>query len=1365
MKKSFIVSFILFLSIHCSFSQTAGDYRSAGTGDWNQPGTWETFDGLDWIPAIGTPNSTDGIITIQNFHEVTVPNGSSITADQIQVGDPFGGGMSSLIIASGGTLNVVDGPGTDLGIYNDFFDFSTVITNGALTLNQGATIGEFDGFGFNTPSGMTLSFNNGGTYNHNYTSNGTIPYATWNPGSTCAITGFISGSAPTGLDQTFHHFTWNCLSSTGNAILGLTSSSAFNGDFTVLSTNTGAIQLITNASANNTINIGGNFSILNNARVNVNGTGTNNTFNILGNFTIATSGATTLTTSGSGALFNVNGSFNKSGSGSTVLSAGGSGSSTISLKSNFSLLAGTLTSNAGTTSNITFSGTSTQMYVNNGVISNKVNFTIANNAIVDAGTSTFTGTGNFTLNGAGTLKTAHIDGISSTVSSGNIVLSGTRTFTAGATIIYNGSVTQNIGNGFPVDVNLVINNTAGVLLSAPLTINATRTLTLQAGSLSIGSNTLTLNGFTSVTAGDLAANSTSTLVIGGTGALGTIPFSAGTTQLGALTLGRSSGSATLGTNLDITNSLTLTDGNFIINNRTLTLSGTSVFSGTGRLSGNTSTIVVLNGTGSLGSLNFASGGNSIHTLTMDRSGSGAATIASNLTINNNLNLNNGALTTSGILTMNTGSTIIRTSDNGTISSTPTAQSSYNVTYHSALTTGTELPSLSTALNNLTIDPNAGSVIVNSGATVNGSLFLTSGSLNNGSNNITMASGSIIQRTNGSISNAPAGSNYDVIYAASNTTGPEVPSSGTALNNLTINLGATVTANATISLNGNWINNGSYTAGTHTVIFTGSAKSISGTNSNFNNLTLGSSASVSLASSQNLRGTLTLGTTSNFTTTGQTFTLVSDASRTARIAALGTGASITGTITAQRFIPAAPGRYTYHLSSPVSNAPVSNWQAGAPTNGIYITGPFTGASNPGNGITSTSVVMQNFNASTGAYANYPTGSNSEILNPRVGYRVFVRDGGTSQAPTTSAKTISVTGTPNTGTQVFTLGYSATGGVGSNPGGWNFLGNPYPSNITANLNATGWTKSGLAQNAVYIWDADAQTYVSCNGGTGSCTIPSSQGFWVQRSSSGGSLSANENVKIDDATAPIFRMSSSSEKMIITLLNNPTNISNKAYLALDPQSTDNFDGEFDAYKLDNTPGFSISPTAVSVATKSNGLFYSINTIPAIEETDTIPLYIVTRTGNNTLDFSEQTLASVENIYLVDDLIGSVTDIKANPLYNFNASSDTNTQRGRFKLVLTRNSIISSVGDAVEKDVTIHVYPNPSENKSTKLMLRDVYGKNVEVIISDITGKSFITKQYTLANGSLDEDLDLSALSSGIYTVHCKTSKGVYTQKLIVQ
>ena len=62
------------------FSQSSGDYRSSGNGNWNVNTNWETYNGSSWVGASVSPDYTNGAIEIVSGHTITVT--ASLTVDQ-----------------------------------------------------------------------------------------------------------------------------------------------------------------------------------------------------------------------------------------------------------------------------------------------------------------------------------------------------------------------------------------------------------------------------------------------------------------------------------------------------------------------------------------------------------------------------------------------------------------------------------------------------------------------------------------------------------------------------------------------------------------------------------------------------------------------------------------------------------------------------------------------------------------------------------------------------------------------------------------------------------------------------------------------------------------------------------------------------------------------------------------------------------------------------------------------------------------------------------------------------------------------------------------------------------------------------------
>jgi len=819
MKHRFSLVLLILLSGVLQNVLAQNEFRTRQTGDWNNSDTWEEEDNPIGNPGVfnntgNTPTSADGVITVRNTHTVTVT--ASVTIDEATI--ESGGAVD---IQEFNTLTIADGSGSDLTVNGTltllddfFFDGSALTVDGQLINTGTITI--------NDPNLSTVDFNANSTYEHNQ-SGGSIPDATWNSSSTVSIDVGSTSSPPSNLDQTFGNFTWNSSSQSGTVNLALSgSSTVIQGDFTVTSSNSRVLVLSTGSGV--VLQVDGNTIISGSSRLALTSSGTV-TLNTDGNFTYTSSGTSFLATSGTGTL-NVDG--------------------------NFEVSSGTLQGNS--MSVVNFSGSSTQTFISGGTFTN-VNFDINNGANVNAGTSVFSDGGDFTLGASATLQvgSADADGaIQTGTTAGNIRVSGTRTYNDGATIVYNGAAAQTIGNGFPSsgEINLTIDNASGVTMNGDITLNSSRVLTLTNGNLSIGANTLTLNGTISGTGG-ISGGASSNLSIGGTGNFGTLTF-AGTTTLNDFTLNRtSSGLVTLGGDLSILGTFTQTSGNLDINGNTLEINGAFTQTDGSLLSSGSPTFII-SGSGSLpASIAFAAG--SFGTFTLDRLGATLTTSAS-LTITN-LNLISGTFNNTGSITMASGGTVTR-EENGSINNALNATDSYNLIYDiaSATSSGPELPGNATDLNNLTKDGAAElTLAVSSDPTINGILTLTSGNLNIGANSVTLEGNLVNNASSMLTSGSFTFSGTTTISGGTDITFGDITVSGT------LNLPSDP-SNTDVGINGNLVNNGTVTAGNRTTTF-GGTTSITGTGTtSLNNVTINGSSTLTFP-------TGTINVAGNFTNNG------------------------------------------------------------------------------------------------------------------------------------------------------------------------------------------------------------------------------------------------------------------------------------------------------------------------------------------------------------------------------------------------------------------------------------------------------------------------------------------------------------------
>ena len=135
--------------------------------------------------------------------------------------------------------------------------------------------------------------------------------------------------------------------------------------------------------------------------------------------------------------------------------------------------------------------------------------------------------------------------------------------------------------------NLTISGIGTKTLGGDLTVNGTLAITNSSGFLSINGNTLTLNGDATLTNGKLIGSASSRLTVSGSNSTSThLNFNqtTGENNLHTLTLNRTGGGGiTLSSDINIINTLTLTNGILATNDKVITLRSTSL-SATARVS-------------------------------------------------------------------------------------------------------------------------------------------------------------------------------------------------------------------------------------------------------------------------------------------------------------------------------------------------------------------------------------------------------------------------------------------------------------------------------------------------------------------------------------------------------------------------------------------------------------------------------------------------------------------------------------------------------------------------------------------------------------------------------------------------------------
>ncbi len=416
---------------------------------------------------------------------------------------------------------------------------------------------------------------------------------------------------------------------------------------------------------------------------------------------------------------------------------------------------------------------------------------------------------------------------------------------------------------------------------------------------------------------------------------------------------------------------------------------------------------------------------------------------------------------------------------------------------------------------------------------------------------------------------------------------------------------------------------------------------------------------------------------------------------------------TGSMIVKRYIPQSGWHY---ISSPV---------AGATSNSLW------------------GSALYSYNSGTGQWESHGPNDTLEILK---GYDVYYGN---------ADHTVSFSGTFNTGI------YSVSS-LSSNSGGYNFVGNPFPSYINWDSD-TGWTKTNI-DNAIYIWDASIANFTSYVGGVGTnggtAIIPPTQGFWVKvQSGKTGSLTINNAVRVhSDST--VFRNSELSGIIRMELIGNGRK--DETVITIRDNASLGFEIKNDAKKMFsndiNTPQvYSIS---------SEGFELSINSISDPDVSTIIPLGVhIPVKGTYTLQLS----GANDNSYsiILEDMYTRQFFPLTGGAYSFESGQGDVSDRFVIHFIepasLTNGEAnITSVNNEVNQESDIELY---AYNKQVYIHTNSAWD-GASVMIFDLMGHEIMSSE--IANEIMKFDF---REMPGYYLVKVANNEKIFTQKIFIQ
>ncbi len=372
--------------------------------------------------------------------------------------------------------------------------------------------------------------------------------------------------------------------------------------------------------------------------------------------------------------------------------------------------------------------------------------------------------------------------------------------------------------------------------------------------------------------------------------------------------------------------------------------------------------------------------------------------------------------------------------------------------------------------------------------------------------------------------------------------------------------------------------------------------------------------------------------------------------------------------------------------------------------------------------------------------------------------------------------------NDNTKVVTGGSFNTGNASiavtnSNHGvdsdGWNLVGNPYPSALSAEtfltLNAS---TNGVIDGSIYFWDDDnskGSNYSSSdysvwniagsvgasgdNGKVPDGKIATGQSFFVHRTSTGSAdVQFKNNMRIK-GDGQFFKRGIKSEIQKIKLSLSSTNgLYNETVISFKEDANEDHDDMYDAKKIKGNAN-------IALYSKLGNVDYAIQTLPGFytyksSKKEILIGYTVGVAGNYSLKkLKFENFDSDVNIYLLDENNNKFVDLRENNQYDF--YSETGVFDKRFKIVLRKNQA-TDIDDKQKSFANIY-----ANNKTLYIKFSSNKLSTGIITVYDLLGTNVYTQNI---NKTQYVEIPLK-LNSGIYIVKIKTNNGIVSKKIFIE
>lgn len=505
-------------------------------------------------------------------------------------------------------------------------------------------------------------------------------------------------------------------------------------------------------------------------------------------------------------------------------------------------------------------------------------------------------------------------------------------------------------------------------------------------------------------------------------------------------------------------------------------------------------------------------------------------------------------------------------------------------------------------------------------------------------------------------------------------------------------------------------------------------------------------------------------------TNNNLTLLSAASKTARVAPIPGGVSVTGNVIAQRFIPGGNGKRKWRfLSSPVNvsgSIALTQFQ-----DDIFLTAPAEAAGgfdvNPFSSNASIRTYDETVAGSAGNGWTDPTNVNNTLATGQ-GIEVFVRGSRNLANPyfnwtVPDDVTIDYIGALNTGTVVRNLSYTNTGA--STNDGFNLVGNPYASPI--NFDTAGITKVNI-ENKFWTYNPITTLYGSYNVANGesingmSKYISSGQAFFVRATAANPSITFTENSKCVNAGNNYFKGASNTSGKFPTfkiMLTNSYAETDECLFIHDNTGTEAGTDETDMYKF-----FNDELNVYFIAKDNSRLAMHAKPIGVGEDTMRLAVWsfdtssVSVATHRLTFTRVDEIKPSI-HIYLRDKYLNTLNDIRQVANYEFQITNDANSYgNNRFEIIIS-DRLLTNVNHTKHND--IKVFPNPFKEELYIQMPNDAIGTKISYAVYDLMGRMILEKETDVEDSKLK--IETTSLVAGTYILKVNNNGNIVNEKII--